>query len=178
MVKFIIIAALASSFALTACESYTDNKTENAVISETASSEVKGTEDGSVRLEVGDTEKNNDEQNKGMLIMIGNKRFTVELENNATVEALQKEMSLTLEMSELNGNEKYCYLDEPLPHVPENIGHINKGDIMLFGDNCMVIFYKSFDTPYSYTRVGHIDDTSELTETLGAGDVRVKFELE
>lgn len=37
-------------------------------------------------------------------------------------------------MSDLNGNEKYYYLDENLPTNSENIGHINAGDIMLYGE--------------------------------------------
>jgi hypothetical protein len=33
---------------------------------------------------------------------------------------------------------------------------------MLFGDNCLVIFYVSFDTGYSYLKIGHIDNLPEL----------------
>ena len=74
-------------------------------------------------------------------------------------------------MRELNGNEKYIYLDTTLPTNSSNPKRINVGDVMLYGDNCLVIFYKSFDTPYSYTKIGHIDNL----ENLGKGSIKVKI---
>ena len=35
---------------------------------------------------------------------------------------------------------------------------------MLYGNNCLVIFYKSFDTSYSYTRIGHIENLEDLNK--------------
>ena len=75
-------------------------------------------------------------------------------------------------MSELNGNEKYVYLDKSLLTNPSNPKQINTGDVMLYGNNCLVIFYKSFETSYSYTKIGHIDNLPDL----GNGNVIVKFE--
>ena len=43
---------------------------------------------------------------------------------------------------------------------------------MLFSDNCLVIFYKSFDTSYSYTKIGHIDNLPNL----GNGSITVIYE--
>ncbi len=97
-----------------------------------------------------------------MKIIINNETYSVNLDNNETVRELLKLLPLELEMQELNGNEKYYYLDNKLPinsYYPKNI---NKGDVMLYGDNCLVIFYKSFNTSYSYTKIGHIDNLPEL----------------
>ena len=74
-------------------------------------------------------------------------------------------------MKELNGNEKYIYLDTSFPTNSFNPQRILKGDIMLYGDNCLVIFYKSFDTPYSYTKIGHIDNLPDL----GSDNITVIF---
>ncbi|MBQ7266401.1 MAG: hypothetical protein IJS61_09925 [Firmicutes bacterium] len=41
--------------------------------------------------------------------------------------------------------------------------------------NCIVLFHKSFDTPYSYTTIGHITNTAELEETVGKRNVTVIF---
>ena len=112
-----------------------------------------------------------------MQIVVGDRQFSVTIESNDTVTALTEMLPLTLDMSELNGNEKYCYLDTALPSASEKVGHINEGDIMLYGDSCLVVFYKSFDTSYSYTKIGHIDDTSGLTDALGTGGVTVTFEM-
>ncbi len=111
-----------------------------------------------------------------MQITIGDKQFLATTEQNETVTALEEMLPLTLEMSELNGNEKYYYLDIALPSAPEKVGHINEGDVMLYGDRCLVVFYKSFDTSYTYTRIGHIDDTSALSDVLGTGGVTVTFD--
>ena len=75
-------------------------------------------------------------------------------------------------MQELNGNEKYIYLDEILPTNPVNPKQINKGDVMLYGNNCLVIFYKTFTTNYSYTLIGHIDNLPDLNKD----NLTVKFE--
>lgn len=82
---------------------------------------------------------------------------------------------MELEMNELNGNEKYFYLDSSLPVNPYSPNTIGKGDIMLFGSSCLVIFYKNFNTSYSYTRIGKINNASNLDTILGNGDVTVTF---
>ena len=104
-------------------------------------------------------------------IVINNDNYVLNLESNETVTKLLELLPLEIEMSELNGNEKYIYLDESLPTNSSNPKHINSGDVMLFGDNCLVIFYKSFDTSYSYTKIGHIDNLKDL----GSNSITVKI---
>lgn len=48
---------------------------------------------------------------------------------------------------------------------------------MLYGSSCLVLFYDSFSTSYSYTPIGHIDDADGLAEALGKGGVTVSFQV-
>ena len=101
--------------------------------------------------------------------------FMATLEENETAQAFIDLLPMTLDMSELNGNEKYHYLSTTLPTAPMNPGTIHAGDIMLYGASCVVIFYKTFTTGYSYTKIGHIDDVEDLQAALGTGNVSVTF---
>ena len=94
---------------------------------------------------------------------INGEKLEIRLEDNSTVSALIKELPLEVSMNDLNSNEKYAYLDNSLPTNTYSPKHIEAGDVMLFGDNCLVIFYKSFDTSYSYTKIGHIDNLPSLS---------------
>ncbi|MBR1414200.1 MAG: hypothetical protein IJ574_06035 [Bacilli bacterium] len=104
-------------------------------------------------------------------VNINNVDYTMNLENNKTVEEFVNILPKTFKMNELNGNEKYVYLDESLTTNSSNPKTINVGDVMLYGDNCLVIFYKTFDTSYSYTKIGHIDNLPDL----GASSITISI---
>lgn len=106
--------------------------------------------------------KESEEVVNSMNIVINEKEYKLNLENNETVTELLTKLPLQLNMNDLNSNEKYVYLDFSLKNNPVNPKHINKGDVMLYTDNCLVIFYKNFDTSYSYTRIGHINNLPDL----------------
>ena len=114
----------------------------------------------------------NKEVISSMKVTINGEEYTINLENNKTVTEFVNKLPQDLKMNELNGNEKYVYLDYSLISNPVNPKHINKGDVMLFGDDCLVIFYKSFDTSYSYTKIGHINNLPDL----GNSSINAKFE--
>lgn len=125
-----------------------------------------------------DKEDNNPEENMKLKITIGTAVFTATLQNNAAATAFKKLLPMTITMAELNNNEKYCDLQGGLPTNSFNPGTINDGDLMLYGSRTLVLFYKSFSTSYSYTRLGKIDDTTGLSSALGSGNVTVTFESE
>ena len=112
-----------------------------------------------------------------MKITIGPAVFTATLNNNATATAFKAMLPLTINMGELNGNEKFYYFSTTLPANASTGGKIQVGDLMLYGNNCLVLFYKGFNTSYSYTRLGRIDNTAGFVAALGAGSVTVKFEI-
>ena len=66
-------------------------------------------------------------------------------------------------------------LSKKLTEESKKVGKIEKGDIMLFGKSCLVIFYKSFETPYSYTRIGKILNPDGLEKAAGSWDAEVSF---
>ena len=113
-----------------------------------------------------------------MKIKIGTKVFDATLFDNPTADSFRSRLPLTLEMEEFNGNEKKFDLSNALPTDASNPKTINKGDLMVWGNNTVVLFYKTFPTPYSYTPLGRVDDPAELESALGKGDVRVNFEME
>ena len=106
-------------------------------------------------------------------LTINGNSFTAILDDNETTRELLNRLPIEVSMSELNGNEKYYYFDESLPTNSYRPGNISTGDIMLYGSDCLVIFYEDFDTPYSYTRLGKIDNVDNLKDALGNGNVNV-----
>lgn len=110
-------------------------------------------------------------------IQVGDKAFLSTLFDNPSARALIARLPFTLLMKELNGNEKYYFFAEPLPSNSSQIGNIQTGDLMLYGSDALVLFYKSFSTSYSYTRLGRINDTTSLAQVLGSGSVSVTFSL-
>ena len=110
-------------------------------------------------------------------ITVGTNVFTATLNNNATATAFKARLPLNLNMPDLNGNEKHIDLSGALPTGASKPGTIQAGDVMLYGANTLVVFYKTFTSSYSYSSIGRIDNPSALTKALGSGNVTVKFEL-
>lgn len=110
-------------------------------------------------------------------IKIGNSEFSAVLYDNDTTKEFVKQFPATYTMSELHGNEKYYYMPESLPTNSERPDTINKGDIMLYGSDCIVVFYDTFPNSYSYTKLGYIEDTTGLEDAVGKGNVDISFKL-
>ena len=118
---------------------------------------------------------NNEKENKMAKIYasLNNEKLEINLEENSTTSALVKLLPLDITMNDLNKNEKYAYLDESLPTNTYSPKHIEAGDVMLFGDNCLVIFYESFDTSYSYSKIGHINNLPSLDD----GNISISIDV-
>ena len=75
-----------------------------------------------------------------MKMTVGSKSFKAILEDNSAVGKFKTQLPLTLNMSELNGNEKYDQLSKRLPANAIRPGTIRNGDLMLYGNNSLVPF--------------------------------------
>jgi len=110
-----------------------------------------------------------------MWMTVGEQRFAITLADNAAARAFAALLPLTLDMTELNGNEKYARLPKALPANASQPGTIRKGDLMLYGMETLVVFYLTFDSTYPYTRLGRVDDPASLAQVLGKRGVRIVF---
>ena len=110
-----------------------------------------------------------------MLMTFETHRFTLTLEDGPAARAFTQLLPLTLDMPDLNGNEKHVSLPRSLPVQAFKPKNIHAGDVMLFGSDTLVVFYKTFASDYSYTRIGHVADGAGLAAALGAGSQRITF---
>ena len=129
-------------------------------------------------VQINNANSNSNTDSIKMKITIGTNSFTVILYNNTAAATLREGLPMTINMTELNGNEKYFDLPNALPANASNPKTIQAGDLMLYGANTLVVFYKNFSTSYSYTPIGRIENPSGLAAALGSGNVTVTFEAD
>jgi hypothetical protein len=111
-------------------------------------------------------------------ILVNGHIFKATLLDGKTSNAFKEMLPLTINMIELNGNEKYCNLPNNLPINSSNPKAIKNGDLMIYGARTLVLFYKNFSTSYSYTKLGELENANGLAAALSAGDTWITFELE
>ena len=112
-----------------------------------------------------------------LIVEVGKQKFEATLYDNKTTKKWKKKLPITLKMSELNNNEKYYYLSYSLPVQAGKPGRIQAGDIKLYGSDCLVLFYQTFQSSYAYTSVARINNINGLQSALGKGIVSVTFRL-
>ena len=140
-------------------ESIEQNNLENLIISN-----EENLMEGSENME-------NQSEDIKINLIVNNKTFSATLNDNETVKELISMFPMTLHMSDLNANEKYHYLDSSLVTNSSSPRRINAGDIKLYGNNCLVVFYDSFGTSYSYTDLGKVDDVDGFVSEIGSGEM-------
>lgn len=122
-------------------------------------------------------EKEGDEKMTTINIQVGDRYFKGKIFDTPAGNSFLNQLPLSLSMSDLNSNEKYCYLPERLPANSQNIDRIKTGDLMLFGSECLVLFYENFNTPYRYTKLGYVENPENLKNVLGRDDIQINFNL-
>ena len=110
-------------------------------------------------------------------ISFGSRHYTGTLLDNPSARALAARLPARFTFAELNGNEKYHNFSRPLPADPRRVGQVRSGDLMLYGDNCLVLFYQTFTSGYLYTPLGHLEDDGTLADALGNGGLTAILSL-
>lgn len=108
-------------------------------------------------------------------VTVNGQVFEAWLMDNETARAWRERLPMTLTMQPLNGNEVYDNLEQALPSDAQVPARIQAGDLMLYGSDCLVLFYETFDTSYRYTPIGRIPSPDGLTEALGDGQATLTF---
>lgn len=113
-----------------------------------------------------------------VLVSAHGKAFSAKFHNNALAKAIASQMPFTLDMSDFLGQEKVASLRFDLPNATtETPSTIGPGEIYLWSENQLVLFYTTFSNSYSYVPIGYIEDVAGLIEALGSGSVAITFSL-
>lgn len=92
-------------------------------------------------------DNNTNSSGSKMKIKIGNSTFNATLYHNQTATAFKSMLTLTVNMIELNGNEKYVDLPRSLPTSAVKPETLQNSDLMLYGSSTLVLYYKTFLLP-------------------------------
>lgn len=172
--KRVLSAVILVMLILSGCAAQSQSERSTEAFSESA--------EGKSSTEMNETEtetetKNDMSTEQKIKITVGSKTFTATLENNASAKELVERMPFTVNMQELNGNEKYYQFPDSFPSDPSSFDTIKAGDLMLYQSDYLVVFYEDHSTTYDYTRLGVIDNADGLAEALGSGSAHVTFEV-
>lgn len=114
-----------------------------------------------------------------LAITIAGSTFSATIADTPAARSFATMLPLTIRMADLHRNEKYAYLDTTLPAGTDKPSHMEAGQVMLYGSDCLVVFYESFANTYGgYSALATIDNPSGLAEAVGDGAIDITFDIQ
>lgn len=174
------VLAICALLALSGCsqqggETVANNESSSSSAASTSASTDDNAAARQPETETVPAEAQKEEVTRNVTATLNGHDFEIELVDNGTARAFAEMLPLSGTLSELNGNEKYLMVSDSLPSNPSNLGTIEAGDVMLYQDDYIVVFYETHPSPYAYTRIGKIADVSGLSSAVGSGSVVATF---
>ena len=119
-------------------------------------------------------EANNNEaaevgQLANMTLNFGGKAYTAISTSTKTTKSFIESLPVTIQMTDVDGNEKYGCMYYKIATESPKTNVVTKGDVLLFGESCVIVAYKDFKSSSKYTKLGHIDNVDDLP----SGSVKV-----
>ena len=111
-------------------------------------------------------------------ITVGEQEWTATFADNCAAEEFQQLLAqgaISVKMEDYGGFEKVGALGTTLTRDDQQIT-TEPGDIILYQGNQITIYYGT--NTWSFTKLAHIDDPTDLQEKLGEGTVEAVFSLE
>ena len=105
---------------------------------------------------------NNSISHESVTILINDKPYLMELENNSSSKELVNSLTEKYQMKDLNNNQKYMYLDNLITENATHLDIIYKGDVLLSHNNKLIIFYENTNSLEDYTKIGHIPSLDNM----------------
>lgn len=113
---------------------------------------------------------------ESIVLHIGNEKYVAFIENSDAAQEFAKQAPFGLDMKDENGKAKTYTGRDKFDHTkPEVTGRLQDGDLLLLGNDTIVLVYKDFDTEEEYTRLGWVQNAYELKDVLGSGDISIDF---
>lgn len=109
-------------------------------------------------------------------LVINGKSYPAILSNNVSAKALVSRMPFTKILKTYQDQEMYTYLTTPIESDPQSVNGIHAGDLMLFGEDCLMLFFQNSNNTYRYTPLASIMDTRGLVSLMSQGSVTVTFQ--
>ncbi|OYQ67960.1 cyclophilin-like fold protein [Aerococcus sp. 1KP-2016] len=93
---------------------------------------------------------------------------------NELTEILVDAMPFTIDLRDFMGQEKVGSIPIKLPSLKaQQVGTVEKGHLYLWANTDLVLFYKTFDTTYSYVNIGYFKNAKEVDALVSATEITV-----
>ena len=102
-------------------------------------------------------------------LSVGDQTYSVTLADTEAARALAARLPLTPVHDGTQRQREVCQPGSAPPTAATQPGEIHTGDLMLYGADCLVLFYADFTTAYSYTPPGQAGRPHRLGGALGTG---------
>lgn len=169
-VAALVLALLVLVMTLTGCTSQDSEKRAAESSSATEATSADG-ETSSVQDEQSAAEG---ETMGKFQIDVGGTTFEGTFASTEAAAELERRLPLTLNMSDLSGNEKYYKTGQNFPGSDESPSELHAGEIWIYSGDYVVLFYEDHANPgYRYQFVGSLDDPAGLAEAVGSGGIQV-----
>ena len=98
-------------------------------------------------------------------IIISQNEYVLDFEDNTVRDEFLSIEDFSLTMTLNDKNQLVGYLCSPMSYMPMVNGNFSKGDVLLEDSNSIVILLSDMSSDKFYSRLGHIDNLSNVVDT-------------